>query len=67
MLKTVGNYRKSDGMVDVTLRMAVKGMRKTTPVESWKKIATITQIMVVTKDEYNAGVVPAAANGATKR
>lgn len=67
VLKTVGNYRKSDGMVDVTLRMAVKGMRKTTPVESWKKIATITKIMVVTKDEYNAGVVPAAANGATKK
>ena len=65
--KTVGNYRKSDGMVDVTLRMAVKGMRKTTPVESWKKIATITKIMVVTKDEYNAGVVPAAGNGATKK
>lgn len=67
VLKTVGNYRKSDGTVDVTLRMAVKGMRKTTPVESWKKIATITKIMVVTKDEYNAGVVPAAANGATKK
>lgn len=67
VLKTVGNYRKSDGMVDVTLRMAVKGMRKTTPVEIWKKIATITKIMVVTKDEYNAGVVPAAANGATKK
>lgn len=67
VLKTVGNYRKSDGMVDVTLRMAVKGMRKTTPVESWEKIATITKIMVVSKDEYNAGVVPAAANGATKK
>ena len=67
VLKTVGNYRKSDGTVDVTLRMAVKGMRKTTPVESWKKIATITKIMVVTKDKYNAGVVPAAANGATKK
>lgn len=67
VLKTVGNYRKSDGMVDVTLRMAVKGMRKTTPLESWENIATITKIMVVTKDEYNAGVVPAAANGATKK
>lgn len=65
--KTVGNYRKSDGLVDVTLRMAVRGMRKTTPVESWENIATITKIMVVTKDEYNAGVVPAAANGATKK
>lgn len=65
--KTVGNYRKSDGLVDVTLHMAVRGMRKTTPIESWKKVATITKIMVVSKDEYSAGVVPAAGNGATKK
>lgn len=65
--KTVGNYRKSNGLVDVTLHMAVRGMRKTTPIESWKKVATITKIMVVSKDEYSAGVVPAAGNGATKK
>ena len=65
--KTVGNYRKSDGLVDVTLHMAVRGMRKTTPIENWKKVATITKIMVVSKDEYSVGVVPAAGNGATKK
>ena len=51
----------------MTLHMAVRGMRKTTPIESWKKVATITKIMVVSKDEYSAGVVPAAGNGATKK
>lgn len=65
--KTIGSFWKNDGLVNVTLHVAVSGRRNTTPVETWKKIATIAKIMVVSKEEYEADVVPVAGKGVVKK
>lgn len=63
VFKTLGFVQKSDGRISISLRTAVGGMRKTTPVEVWKSIATIAKIMVVSKEEYDAGVIPTPGKG----
>lgn len=67
VMKTIGSLRSDNGKVDVALRMAVSGMRKVTPVETWEKIATIAKVMIVSKEEYNSGLVPAVGSGTAKK